>query len=488
MATAVHRGPPVHRGGRSGGGRSAGGRRRGRGRARAGSAAHAAGRGGAAADGDRELTCRDCSASFLFTARAQALHAEQGFGDPVRCQKCRKAKRERNEANAAAAASGSGQAAGGGLTYEEKRVLGKNRKERRQEAAAAREGDPGAQPSSFRKGMDPQEARLLRLAREGKMKRAMHRPDERANFNTVSERLEKQGAAATASTPSESTAAKPIQRRIRDLERRLARGNMPEGLKAAKLREIEELKRQGAVEKARNAEEKIQRRYKMVKFFEERKLIRRLKSTAKKLAQATEAEERRALEASTAQLKEDLEYVTNYPRGRKYLSLFPKLKEGEVIDEATRTMQDSIRAEIKETIRSGGGETQRAAAARAEAARAAEKAAEEEDRQASAELAGTDLAGDDFFAPVQEEQAERSSEDDEGSDGESSSSESSSESNSTDDGEAAAERQRLLSLAKELAVQQQQQQQRRQEEGEEGEEGQEEAVSVQPRKKKRRRR
>ena len=61
-----------------------------------------------------------------------------------------------------------------------------------------------------------------------------------------------------------------------DLERRLARGNMPEGLKAAKLREIEELKRQGAVEKARNAEEKIQRRYKMVKFFEERKLIRRL--------------------------------------------------------------------------------------------------------------------------------------------------------------------------------------------------------------------
>ena len=34
-----------------------------------------------------------------------------------------------------------------------------------QEAAAAREGGPGAQPSSFRKGMDPQEARLLRLAR-----------------------------------------------------------------------------------------------------------------------------------------------------------------------------------------------------------------------------------------------------------------------------------------------------------------------------------
>ena len=118
---------------------------------------------------DREITCKDCSASFTFTARAQALHHEQGYGDPVRCQPCRKSKRERNESDAAAQASGQPRA---GLTYEEKRVLGKNRKERRAEAAEA--GDllrgenakPAAEPAAgqpaagqtFSKGMDPQEA------------------------------------------------------------------------------------------------------------------------------------------------------------------------------------------------------------------------------------------------------------------------------------------------------------------------------------------
>jgi len=44
---------------------------------------------------DRDITCRDCSQPFVFTARAQALHAEQDWIDPVRCQPCRKAARER---------------------------------------------------------------------------------------------------------------------------------------------------------------------------------------------------------------------------------------------------------------------------------------------------------------------------------------------------------------------------------------------------------
>ena len=37
---------------------------------------------------------------------------------------------------------------------------------------------------SFEKGMDPGDARLLRLAREGKMKRAMTRPAERVDLDT----------------------------------------------------------------------------------------------------------------------------------------------------------------------------------------------------------------------------------------------------------------------------------------------------------------
>ena len=44
---------------------------------------------------DRDITCRDCSEPFVFTARAQALHAEHDWDDPIRCQLCRKATRER---------------------------------------------------------------------------------------------------------------------------------------------------------------------------------------------------------------------------------------------------------------------------------------------------------------------------------------------------------------------------------------------------------
>jgi len=39
---------------------------------------------------DRELTCRDCSGSFVFTSGEQEFFASKGLGnDPVRCPSCR---------------------------------------------------------------------------------------------------------------------------------------------------------------------------------------------------------------------------------------------------------------------------------------------------------------------------------------------------------------------------------------------------------------
>ena len=342
---------------------------------------------------DRELTCKDCSASFTFTARAQALHQEQGYGDPTRCQPCRKAKRERNEAATAAQASGQPRA---GLTYEEKRVLGKNRKERRADAAAA--GDllrgnnakpaEGSTGPTFSKGMDPQEARLLRLAREGKMKRAMHKPEERANLNAVQDRLQKQGEAAALSLPSaQREGGRPIQKRIRDLERRLARGNLPDELRVQKEAEVKELRQQQQEERVNSAEEKVARRYKMVKFFEERKLIRRIRSAEKRKNAGGTPEEQAAVNAELATLHEDLEYVTNYPRAQKYVSLFPKGG----LDEYGRGEVARMRALIKENIQRAGGESGRAAAVREEAARLAAAAAREIDAKDEAEAVRQEL-------------------------------------------------------------------------------------------------
>ncbi|WP_371366628.1 hypothetical protein SRRS_09120 [Sporomusa rhizae] len=46
---------------------------------------------------DKELTCRDCGANFVFTASEQDFYAEKGFtNEPGRCPECRAARKQQN--------------------------------------------------------------------------------------------------------------------------------------------------------------------------------------------------------------------------------------------------------------------------------------------------------------------------------------------------------------------------------------------------------
>lgn len=47
---------------------------------------------------DKTIVCKDCGEEFVFTEGEQEFYKEKGFeNDPVRCAKCRKArKQERN--------------------------------------------------------------------------------------------------------------------------------------------------------------------------------------------------------------------------------------------------------------------------------------------------------------------------------------------------------------------------------------------------------
>ena len=38
---------------------------------------------------DKELTCKDCSQSFTFTAGEQEFFQSRGFSEPIRCKACR---------------------------------------------------------------------------------------------------------------------------------------------------------------------------------------------------------------------------------------------------------------------------------------------------------------------------------------------------------------------------------------------------------------
>lgn len=46
---------------------------------------------------DKQLTCKDCGATFIFTAGEQEFYAEKGFvNEPQRCKECR-SKRKANQ-------------------------------------------------------------------------------------------------------------------------------------------------------------------------------------------------------------------------------------------------------------------------------------------------------------------------------------------------------------------------------------------------------
>lgn len=48
---------------------------------------------------DQVLTCRDCGASFVFTAGEQAFFAERNFSAPTRCKACRQNRKQPAEQN-----------------------------------------------------------------------------------------------------------------------------------------------------------------------------------------------------------------------------------------------------------------------------------------------------------------------------------------------------------------------------------------------------
>lgn len=46
---------------------------------------------------DITLTCKDCGSEFVFTSGEQAFYAEKGFNNqPVRCNHCRKARKQKS--------------------------------------------------------------------------------------------------------------------------------------------------------------------------------------------------------------------------------------------------------------------------------------------------------------------------------------------------------------------------------------------------------
>lgn len=49
---------------------------------------------------DKTITCKDCGSEFVFTEGEQAFYQEKGVtNEPVRCQDCRRARKQQRNNN-----------------------------------------------------------------------------------------------------------------------------------------------------------------------------------------------------------------------------------------------------------------------------------------------------------------------------------------------------------------------------------------------------
>jgi hypothetical protein len=137
---------------------------------------------------------------------------------------------------------------------------------------------------------------------------------------------------------------------IRSIER-LLKKELPAEVKEAQQKRLEELKLQSDSHVRAELERKMALRYRRVKFFERRKIerrIRRLEKQQRALLENLSDDHTTQLTAVADQLhdlKEDLEYIRFFPKTEKYISLYMGKDDPEV-----KLKRDQLRERIKHNL------------------------------------------------------------------------------------------------------------------------------------------
>ncbi|KAK4586236.1 hypothetical protein RGQ29_023428 [Quercus rubra] len=140
--------------------------------------------------------------------------------------------------------------------------------------------------------------------------------------------------------------AKPVtlKNQIRSIERML-RKDLPPNVREAQEKKLEGLKKQQEIHSRLAIERQIFLRDRKIKFFERRKVERRIrrleKSQRTSSGQAQDAE----IADQLSKLKEDLEYVRFFPKTEKYVSLFTGGDGSDIVDS-----RNKLRKQIKANL------------------------------------------------------------------------------------------------------------------------------------------
>ncbi|TFY56589.1 hypothetical protein EVG20_g8874 [Dentipellis fragilis] len=146
---------------------------------------------------------------------------------------------------------------------------------------------------------------------------------------------------------------------LRQARRLLAKDALAANVRVETERRVKALEADLAKAEAAGKERTLAVRYHKIKFFDRQKLVRKIKQTRKQLeASDLTSKARKSLEAALFKLRVDLNYVTNYPKTEKYISLFPpEVRHGSGAEpvhaapSAEKSATDAKREELRDWIR-----------------------------------------------------------------------------------------------------------------------------------------
>ncbi|KAL0367141.1 UNVERIFIED_CONTAM: hypothetical protein Sradi_3604200 [Sesamum radiatum] len=135
-----------------------------------------------------------------------------------------------------------------------------------------------------------------------------------------------------------------LKNQIRSIERML-RKDLPHEVKEAQEKKLDELKKQQEIHNRLALERKIFLRNRKIKFFERRKIERRIRRLEKQQRASTGQAQEAEIAEQLTKLKEDLEYVRFFPKTEKYVSLFMGGDEAEIVEK-----RNNLRKQIKANL------------------------------------------------------------------------------------------------------------------------------------------
>lgn len=116
------------------------------------------------------------------------------------------------------------------------------------------------------------------------------------------------------------------KKKIRSIETLLKRDDLPADIRIEKERALKALRVDLKARQFQLTTQKRAKKYHMVRFFERKKAIRRLKQAQKAYDEAVKTEVKKEIKKARKVLKHcqvDVGYVIMFPKSRKYISLYP---------------------------------------------------------------------------------------------------------------------------------------------------------------------